>query len=199
VPARCARDCRRGIRGCDQVGSAEGTGARRRDVPAQGRSTNSGQHGGTPYPHGCRRAVRDHARLGYAGGSGRPLEPVRVGRALRRRRFNGELAARNRRNFNPDYGRQDAKRDRHVPAARAAVLLDVIIEVVVVHRMTMYCTVGVDMRDDVAVLGVDVLITPCRRVAMRVTMVIAAAAAGRGFGRGHQRALQDKRRPLPPA
>jgi hypothetical protein len=37
------------------------------------------------------------------------------------------------------------------------VFLDVIVEVVVVHRMAMYSTVGVDMRDDVAV-RVDVLI-----------------------------------------
>ena len=95
---------------------------------------------------------------------------------LHRRRFNGELAARNRRDFNPDYGRQNAERDRHVPAARAAVFLDVIVEVVVVYRMAMYSTVGVDMRDDVAVLGVDVLVyVRSRRVAMRVAMVIAAA------------------------
>jgi hypothetical protein len=81
-------------------GQCRSAGARRRDVPARSRSTNSDSMVEPRSRTACRRAVGDHARLAMLGGLGGRLS--RFGSAARCA-AGGSMASllpRNRRNFN---------------------------------------------------------------------------------------------------
>jgi hypothetical protein len=134
-------------------------------------------------PHGTAGAARGHARLSYAGGSWRSPEPVKVDNPEAVRIFNRQLVTRRlgkRRNVR---GRNDANHHRHVPTR----LFDVLGKraVIVIYGMRMYCSVGMSMRDDVAVM-----LAVC--VLKSKGDVIMARIASRRFRSGHKDSLEGK-------
>jgi hypothetical protein len=134
-------------------------------------------------PHGTARAARGHARLTYAGGSWRSPEPVEVDNPEAARIFNRQFVTRRlgkRRNVR---GRNDANHQRHVPTR----LFDVLGKraVIVIYGMRMYCSVGMSVREDVAVM-----LAVC--VLKSKGDIIMARIAGRRFRGGHKDSLEGK-------
>ena len=145
----------------------------------------------TPYPHGYRRAAGGHARLGYAGGSWWLSQPILFGDPKRIWCFNGELAARDRRNCANAKVGKDANHNRHIPTTRAPMFLEVLIQgaIIVIHGMPMNRSIGMNMRN-VMTVRLAVIVG----VAVRKPVVIVTGVTRRSRGSRNKRPLERKRR-----
>lgn len=140
----------------------------------------------TLFPHGVARAASSHARLGYAGGSGRSSQSAEVGDPQVVGIFHGQFPARRHANRRNIAGGENADDDRHVPARLFDMLGERVI--VVIDRMLMNYAAGMAMGDDVTV-------TLPMRLAENKAEIIVAGIAGRGFRCGDKHALDRKSDP----
>jgi hypothetical protein len=98
---------------------------------------------------------------------------------MRARHFDRELAAGNHGNRIKIHRGKDANRNGHVPAARATMLFDVFIHIIVIDRVAVDRAVGMNMGENMTMLtAFAVLSVILVSMVVRNAVVIVAASGG---------------------